>query len=86
VVGTLREDGSAVAEVAAGALSGGHAAVIADAVKDAPAGAVALIEPEAVATAVEGDVRATAHLMRAFQEAARPASVHQSIGSVRSAT
>ncbi len=46
--------------------------MIADAVKDAPAGAVALIEPEAVATAVEGDVRATAYLLRAFQEALDP--------------
>ncbi len=46
--------------------------MIADAVKDAPAGAVELIEPEAVAVAVEGDVRATANLMRAFTHALDP--------------
>ena len=60
------------AALAAGALSGRHAAVIADAVKDAPAGAIALIEPEAVATAVEGDVVATANVMRRFQNALDP--------------
>ena len=60
------------AALAAGAISGRHAAVIADGVKDAPAGAVALIEPEAVAAAAEGDVRATANLMRAFQQALDP--------------
>ena len=60
------------AALAAGAISGRHAAVIADAVKDAPAGAVALIEPEAVATAVEGDVAATANVMRRFQHALDP--------------
>jgi hypothetical protein len=60
------------AALAAGAISGRHAAVIADGVKDAPAGAVALIEPEAVATAAEGDVAATANLMRGFQHALDP--------------
>ena len=60
------------AALAAGAISGRHAAVIADGVKGAAAGAVALIEPEAVAFACEGDVRATANLMRAFQEALDP--------------
>ncbi len=60
------------AALAAGAISGRHAAVIADGVKDAPAGAVALIEPEAVSYACEGDVRATAHLMRAFGQALDP--------------
>ena len=60
------------AALEAGALSGQHASVIADAVHDAPAGAVALIEPEAVAVAVEGDVRATANLMRAFTHALDP--------------
>ncbi len=60
------------AALTAGELSGGHAAVIADAVQYAPAGAVALIEPEAVATAVEGDLRATVHLMRAFAHALDP--------------
>src|SRR6478735_4415036 len=56
-----------VAALTAGAITGRHAAVIADAVKDAPAGAIALIEPEAVATAAEGDVAATANVMRRFQ-------------------
>jgi hypothetical protein len=60
------------AAMAAGALSGRHAAVIADAVKDAPAGAVALIEPQAVSIACEGDVAATANVMRAFQHALDP--------------
>ena len=60
------------AALAAGAISGRHAAVIADGVKDAPAGAVALIEPEAVSYACEGDVRATANLMRAFGQALDP--------------
>jgi len=49
-----------------------HAAVIADGAKGAPAGAVALIEPEAVATAVDGDIRATANTMAAFQHALDP--------------
>jgi hypothetical protein len=65
------------AALAAGALSGRHAAVIADAVKDAPSGAVVLIEPEAVATAVDGDVVATAHLMRRFQHALDPDSADE---------
>ncbi|MDQ1624806.1 MAG: hypothetical protein QOJ49_304 [Actinomycetota bacterium] len=60
------------AALAAGAISGNHAAVIADAVTDAPAGAVALIEPDAVTYAREGDVRATANLMRAFGQALDP--------------
>jgi hypothetical protein len=60
------------AALAAGAISARHAAVIADGVTGAPAGAVELIEPEVVATAVEGDVRATAAVMRAFQHALDP--------------
>ena len=60
------------AALAAGALSGRHAAVIADAVKGAPAGAVALIEPEAVSIACEGDLAATANVMRAFTHALDP--------------
>lgn len=60
------------AGLAAGRLSGRHAAIIADAVTDAPAGAVALIEPEAVAAAVDGDLRATANVMRAFQHVLDP--------------
>ena len=65
------------AALAAGAISGRHAAVIADSVQDAPAGAVALIEPEAVAAACEGDVRATANIMRAFQQALDPDKADQ---------
>jgi hypothetical protein len=65
------------AALAAGAISASHAAVIADAVTDAPAGAVALIEPEAVTYASEGDVRATAHLMRAFGHALDPDTADQ---------
>jgi hypothetical protein len=60
------------AALAAGDITGAHAAVIADGVKDAPAGAVALIEAEAVAASVEGDVRATADVMRRFQNALDP--------------
>lgn len=60
------------AALAVGAISARHAAVIADGTADAPAGAVELIEPEVVATAAEGDVRATAAVMRAFQHALDP--------------
>ena len=59
------------AALAAGEISGEHAQVIARAVVDAPAGAVALIEPEAVAAAPP-DVRAVATLMRAFAHALDP--------------
>jgi hypothetical protein len=65
------------AALAAGGLSGRHAAVIADAVRGAPAGAVALIEPEAVATAVVGDVAATANVMRRFTHALDPDAADQ---------
>jgi hypothetical protein len=60
------------AALADGAISGRHAQVIAGAVVDAPAGAVALIEPEAVAAATEADVQAVANLMRAFGHALDP--------------
>jgi hypothetical protein len=60
------------AALAAGELTGAHAAVIADGVNGAPDGAVFLIEPEAVAASVEGDVRATAGVMRRFQNALDP--------------
>jgi hypothetical protein len=56
----------------AGLVSGRHAQVIAAAVADAPAGAAALIEPEALAVAVEADVRAVAAVMRQFQHALDP--------------
>ena len=60
------------AALADGAISGRHAQVIAGGVVDAPAGAVELIEPEAVAAAAEADVRAVANLMRAFRHALDP--------------
>ena len=52
------------AALAGGGLTGRHAGLIATAVADAPAGAVALIEPDAVAVASTADVAATANLMR----------------------
>ena len=55
-------------------MTGRHAGLIATAVADAPAGAVALIEPDAVALATSADVAATANLMRAFQHALDPDS------------
>lgn len=58
--------------LAAGAISPAHAQVIATAVTDAPAPAVALIEPEALAVARAGDVRATSAVMRAFAHALDP--------------
>jgi hypothetical protein len=60
------------AALAAGAISGRHAAVIADGITGAPLQAVALIEPDAVATAAAGDLRATANVMAAFQHALDP--------------
>ena len=60
------------AALAEGGLTGRHAQLIATAVADAPAGAVALIEPDAVALATTADVAATANLMRAFQHALDP--------------
>jgi len=56
----------------AGLVSGRHAQVIAAAVADAPAGAAALIEPEALAVAVEADVRSLASVMRRFAHALDP--------------
>src|SRR5205085_9233060 len=53
------------------------AAVIGDAVKGAPVGAIALIEPEAVATAVDGDVVATVNVMRRFTHALDPDAADQ---------
>ena len=60
------------AALAAGDLSGEHARVIATGVSGAPAGAVALIEPEAVHTATHADLRATAAVLRAFRHALDP--------------
>ena len=72
--GCLPNTSAALAE---GAISGRHAAVIADGVTGAPDGAVALIEPEAVATAAAGDVRGTANAMAAFQHALDPDKADQ---------
>ena len=60
------------AALAEGGVTGRHAQLIATAVQDAPAGAVALIEPDAVALARSADVAATANLMRAFTHALDP--------------
>jgi hypothetical protein len=60
------------AALAAGRLSGDHARVIATGITGAPAGAVALIEPEAVHTATHADLRATAAVLRAFRHALDP--------------
>jgi hypothetical protein len=60
------------AALAAGDISADHARVIARGVTDAPAGAVALIEPEALHAALTADVRATAAVMRAFTHALDP--------------
>jgi hypothetical protein len=58
--------------LATGELSGEHARVIATGVTGAPAGAVALIEPEVVHTATHADLRATAGVLRAFRHALDP--------------
>lgn len=60
------------AALAAGEIHPRHAQVIAKAVADAPAGAVELIEPEALAVAREADVRAVASVMRRFAHALDP--------------
>ena len=49
-----------------------HVRVIAAGVADAPAGAAALIEDEALAVAREADPRAVAQVMRAFTHALDP--------------
>lgn len=63
--------------LAAGAVSVRHVEVIADGVQDAPAGAVALIEPEALARAAAADPRSTASLMRQFRHALDPEDADQ---------
>lgn len=60
------------AALSAGEISAAHAQVIGKAVGDAPAGAAALIEPEALAAARTADLRAVAGVMRAFQHALDP--------------
>ncbi len=65
------------AALASGEVSGEHAKVIARAATDAPAGAVALIEPEALHAARTADVRATAAVIRAFAHALDPEAADQ---------
>ena len=60
------------AALGAGEVSGEHARVIARAVSDAPAGAVALIEPEALRVARAADPGAVAGVMRRFAHALDP--------------
>jgi len=62
------------AALASGDLSARHAQVIATGVEGAPAGAVELIEAEAVEVAAEADVRSVSSLMRRFQHALDPES------------
>ena len=60
------------AALADGQIAPAHVRVIAAAVADAPVGAAALIEHEALAVAREADPRAVAALMRAFTHALDP--------------
>lgn len=60
------------AALAAGDISARHVQVIADAAIDAPAGALGLIEPEALDVARTADVRAVAGVMRQFRHALDP--------------
>ena len=58
--------------LARGEVHAGHVQVIASGVAGAPAGAVGLIEPEALAVARESDPRAVAPVMRRFRQALDP--------------
>ena len=60
------------AALAAGQIDPAHVRAIAAAVADAPAGAAALIEDEALAVATEADPRAVAALMGRFAHALDP--------------
>jgi Domain of unknown function (DUF222) len=60
------------AALSAGQISAGHVRVLATGVVDAPAGAVALVEGEALRIARETDVRALKTLLRRFAEALDP--------------
>jgi hypothetical protein len=60
------------AALADGVIDLGHVAAITAAVADAPAGAAALIEDEALAVAVQADPRAVAGLMTRFRHALDP--------------
>jgi hypothetical protein len=60
------------AALAAGEIDPAHARLIAQHTADAPAGAVALIEPEALAVARAGDPGAVAAVMRQFAHALDP--------------
>lgn len=68
---SLRSGGlpGTTAALSRGDISARHAQVIASGVVDAPAGAAALIEPEALAVAREADVRAVSSVMRMFAHA-----------------
>lgn len=63
--------------LADGEISARHVAVLARAVADAPPGAAALIEPEALHVAKESDVRAVAAVMKAFAHALDPDSADE---------
>jgi len=60
------------AALTSGEISAAHAQVIATSVEGTPAGAAALIEPEALEAARTADVRAVAGVMRQFQHALDP--------------
>lgn len=60
------------AALTSGEISAAHAQLIATSVDGAPAGAAALIEPEALEAARTADVRAVAGVMRMFQHALDP--------------
>ena len=62
----------ATAALAAGEISPAHVRAITAGVADAPAGAVSLIEPEALAVAREADPRAVAAVMKQFTHALDP--------------
>jgi hypothetical protein len=71
VLGSGAAPGTADA-LAAGEIDAGHVRVIAAAVQQAPAGAVAVIEPEVLEVAREADPRAVAAVMRRFTDALDP--------------
>jgi hypothetical protein len=63
--------------LAAGQISAAHVRAITSGVTDAPAGATALIEPEALAVAREADPRSVAAVMKAFTHALDPDSADE---------
>lgn len=72
--GVLSGTATALAD---GDISGRHAQAIAKAAMDAPAGAIELIEPEALRAARTADVRAVVNLMRHFSHALDPDAADQ---------